>query len=68
MLPRGNATVLAARGGVVVEAKDDSDAGGSDRKFEDRANCILIQHSDGTIGIYGHLMKGGSEVEVKGTR
>ncbi len=56
--------VLAARGGVVVKSKDDSDAGGPDRKFETCANCILIQHSDGTIGIYGHLMKGGSEVKL----
>ena len=56
--------VLAARGGVVVKVKDDSEAGGPDRKFEGCANCIVIEHSDGTMGIYAHLMKGGSKVRV----
>ncbi|MDB6016104.1 MAG: Peptidase [Pedosphaera sp.] len=57
-------TVYAARGGVVVKSKDDSDKGGPDRKYESCANCILIQHSDGTIGIYAHLKKGGNRVKV----
>ena len=56
--------VHAARGGVVVKSKDDSDQGGPDRKFENCANCVLIQHVDGTIGIYAHLMKDGSRVRV----
>jgi murein DD-endopeptidase MepM/ murein hydrolase activator NlpD len=56
--------VHAARDGLVVKSKDDEDKGGSDRKFEKSANCILIQHSDGTIGIYAHLMKGGNKVKV----
>ncbi|MDB6022663.1 MAG: Peptidase [Pedosphaera sp.] len=59
--------VHAARGGVVVKAKDDSDVGGPDRKYEDRANCVLIQHADGTIGIYAHLMKSGCRVKVGDT-
>ena len=56
--------VLAARDGVVVKSKDDSDSGGPDRKFENSANCILIQHPDGTLGIYAHLRKGGNMVKV----
>ncbi|MDB6110664.1 MAG: hypothetical protein JWR69_2414 [Pedosphaera sp.] len=56
--------VYAARGGVVVGVKSDSDVGGPDRKYESSANYILIQHTDGTIGIYAHLMKGGSKVKV----
>ncbi len=56
--------VHAARGGVVVKSKDDSDVGGPDRKYEGCANCILIQHSDGTIGIYAHLKCGGNKVKV----
>ena len=56
--------VYAARGGVVVKSKDDSDQGGPDRKYQDCANCILIQHSDQTIGIYAHLQKGGNKVKV----
>jgi hypothetical protein len=56
--------VYAARGGIVVKAKDDSNQGGPDRKYEDCANCVLIRHSDGTIGIYAHLKKGGCKVKV----
>ncbi len=56
--------VHAARGGVVVQSKDDSKVGGRKRKFENYANKILIRHSDGTIGIYAHLLKGGNRVKV----
>ncbi|MDB6125826.1 MAG: Peptidase [Pedosphaera sp.] len=56
--------IHAARSGVVVKAKDDSNVGGPDRKYENSANCILIQHTDGTIGIYAHLKKGGNVVKV----
>ena len=56
--------VHAAREGVVVQSKDDSNVGGPNRKFESCANCVLIQHSDGTIGIYAHLFKGGNRVKV----
>jgi len=60
-LPEGT-LVHAARGGVVVRPKDDSDKGGPDRKFENAANYILIRHSDGSIGNYAHLQKGGAKV------
>ncbi len=56
--------VHAARGGVVVQSKDDSDIGGPSRQFQNAANLILIRHSDGTIGIYAHLSKGGNRVKV----
>jgi murein DD-endopeptidase MepM/ murein hydrolase activator NlpD len=59
--------VHAARGGVVVKAKDDSSVGGPERKYEDCANCVLIEHTDGTIGIYAHLMKNGCQVKVGDT-
>lgn len=62
-MPEGT-PVLAARGGIVVETKDDSSAGGADRSFENSANYILIQHSDGTIGNYAHLLKHGVKVKV----
>lgn len=54
--------VHAARDGVVVKIKDDSDKGGPDRKFENAANYILIRHSDGSIGNYAHLQKAGAKV------
>lgn len=62
-MPEGT-PVLAARGGVVVGMKDDSDAGVADRSFENSANYILIQHNDGTIGNYAHLLKHGVRVCV----
>lgn len=62
-MPEGT-PVHAARDGVVVGTKDDSDAGGSDKKFEWDANYILIRHSDGTLGHYVHLKRGGCRVKV----
>jgi murein DD-endopeptidase MepM/ murein hydrolase activator NlpD len=62
-MPEGTA-VHAAREGVVVGVKDDSDLGGSDKKFEWDANYILIKHSDGTLGHYVHLKKSGSRVKL----
>jgi murein DD-endopeptidase MepM/ murein hydrolase activator NlpD len=56
--------VHAARGGLVIKSKDDDAHGGADRKYEKSANCVLIQHADGTIGVYGHLKKGGNKVKV----
>jgi murein DD-endopeptidase MepM/ murein hydrolase activator NlpD len=56
--------VCAARGGVVVKSRDDSDLGGPNRKYESSANCILIRHDDGTIGIYAHLKRHGNRVKV----
>jgi murein DD-endopeptidase MepM/ murein hydrolase activator NlpD len=62
-MPEGT-PVLAAREGIVVGTKDDSEAGGPDRSFENSANYILIQHPDGTIGNYAHLLKHGVKVSV----
>jgi len=62
-MPEGTA-VLAARDGLVVKSKDDSNKGGPDRKFEKFANCIMVQHADGTIGVYLHLQKGGNKVKA----
>lgn len=54
--------VHAARDGVVVKIKDDSDKGGPDRKFENCANYVLVRHADGTVANYAHLLKGSSRV------
>jgi len=62
-MPVGTA-VHAARDGLVVESEDASNQGGPSRKYEKYANRILIQHPDGTIGIYGHLKMGGNKVKV----
>ena len=62
-MPEGS-PIHAAREGVVAGIKDDSSVGGSDKKYEWDANYILIQHSDGTLGHYVHLQKGGVKVKV----
>jgi murein DD-endopeptidase MepM/ murein hydrolase activator NlpD len=51
--------VHAARGGLVVKTKDDSETGGSSMKFDKFNNYVLIRHDDGTLGHYCHLQKGG---------
>lgn len=56
--------VHAARAGFVVGVKNDSSVGGDNSKFDWDANYVLIQHSDGTLGQYVHLLKGGAAVRV----
>jgi murein DD-endopeptidase MepM/ murein hydrolase activator NlpD len=62
-MPIGTA-VHAARGGLVVGVKSDSNVGGDDSKYDWDANYILIQHADGTLGQYVHLQKGGVAVKL----
>jgi hypothetical protein len=62
-MPEGTA-VLAAREGVVVSVKDDSNRGGSNRKFEDDANMVTVQHKDGTMAHYCHLEFHSAKVRV----
>lgn len=56
--------VHAARGGVVVRVKDDSDKGGASLAYDRYNNYVLIRHDDGTLGHYCHLQKGGVLVKV----
>jgi murein DD-endopeptidase MepM/ murein hydrolase activator NlpD len=62
-MPMGS-PVQAARGGLVVGVKQDSNTGGDDAKYDWDANYVLIQHADGTLGQYVHLKKGGAVVKV----
>lgn len=62
-MPEGT-LVHAARGGIVVRIKDDSDKGGASLKYDRYNNYILIRHGDGTLGHYCHLKKGGVLVKV----
>ncbi len=57
-MPQGT-LVRAARGGLVVRTKDDADRGGGSMIFDRYNNYVLIRHSDGTLGHYCHLQKGG---------
>ena len=62
-MPEGT-LVRAARGGVVVRVKDDSDTGGPTMDYDCFNNYILIRHSDGTRAHYCHLQKDGCLVKV----
>lgn len=55
--------IHAARDGVVVLVKDDYHLGGLDPFFLDKANYILIVHSDDTLGIYAHTLMGSARVQ-----
>lgn len=56
--------VLAARSGVVVEVKEDSNVGGPSASYSQAANYVLVYHEDGTFGNYVHLRKDGAAVSV----
>ena len=56
--------VYAAREGIVVQTKSDSNRGGANRAYEKDANFITIEHSDKTLATYAHLKKNGVLVKV----
>ena len=55
--------ILASRGGLVVETKDDSNIRGLSRSYAKYGNYILIYHTDGTFARYLHLKLGGCIVK-----
>lgn len=62
-MPEGT-PIYAARAGMVIEVKEDSEIGGDDKKFVDDANTITILHADGTMADYSHLQFNGAHVRV----
>lgn len=55
--------VHAAREGIVVTVKDDYHMGGTSKFFLDKANKIIILHSDDTFGVYAHILLGSALVK-----
>ncbi len=55
--------ICAARDGVVVLVKSDSNTGGKTREFMKDGNYIAIAHNDGTFSEYVHLKQGGNLVK-----
>jgi murein DD-endopeptidase MepM/ murein hydrolase activator NlpD len=55
--------ICAAREGVVIEVKKDSDKGGLKDEFLSEGNHIIISHNDGSIAQYWHLEKDGVYVK-----
>ncbi|NNE69264.1 MAG: M23 family metallopeptidase [Rhodothermales bacterium] len=60
-LPEGT-PVRAARSGTVVEVEDRYEHGGPDQSLKSRANFVKVEHEDGTIGNYVHLVHRGVRV------
>ncbi len=56
--------VCAAREGIVVEVKEDSNRGGASASYANYGNYIVVYHSDGTFASYVHLKLNGSLVNV----
>ncbi len=59
--------VCAARDGVVIAAREDSDRGGAKSEYMSDGNHVVILHSDGTHAAYWHLQKDGVLVNVGDT-
>lgn len=52
--------IVAARDGVVVRVKEDSDKGGWNKKNRPYGNNIIIQHADNSRSGYWHIQKNGA--------
>ncbi len=52
--------VVAARGGIVVDVKEDV----ADDAHTRHLNYVVVEHDDGTAGFYAHLQHEGTLVEV----
>ena len=62
-MPAGT-PVLAARDGIVVAIRDDSNEHGMTDGCRNKANLVVIEHADGTIAEYVHLKLHGSAVNL----
>lgn len=62
-MPQGT-PVHAARDGMVVAFRADSNSGGPSERFGDKANYVTIRHSDGTYADYMHLQLNGVRVKL----
>ena len=59
--------VCAARAGVVISLREDSDKGGLKKENLSDGNYVSIQHNDGSVAHYWHLQKDGAAVNVGDT-
>ena len=59
--------ICAARDGIVIAAREDSDKGGLASEHLSDGNYISIKHHDGSVAHYWHLQKDGAMVNVGDT-
>ena len=57
-------TVVAARDGLVVDIKQDSNIGGPSAAYSKHGNYVTIYHDDGSFAYYVHLMQYGALVSL----
>lgn len=56
--------ILAAHGGTVLALEMDSRVGGCSHVYANDANYVLIDHHDGTAGLYLHVERDSSDLRV----
>ncbi len=49
--------IVAARDGIVVDTRDGYYLSGRSHYFVDKANAVVVMHSDGTFALYAHLLQ-----------
>ena len=59
--------ICAARDGIVITAREDSDKGGLKNENLSDGNYISIKHDDGSVAHYWHLKKDGVVVDIGDT-
>jgi murein DD-endopeptidase MepM/ murein hydrolase activator NlpD len=59
--------ICAAREGVVISAREDSDKGGLKPENMSDGNYISIKHYDGSVAHYWHLLKDGVLINIGDT-
>ncbi|MBL1243767.1 MAG: M23 family metallopeptidase [Sulfurimonas sp.] len=62
-MPKGT-KIYAARDGIVVKTKSNSDVGGYDKKYASSGNYVRVMHKDGTFATYYHLKYNGVIVKI----
>lgn len=59
--------ICAAREGIIIATKEDSDVGGLNSGYLNEGNHIIIRHDDGSAAMYWHLQKDGVLVNTGDT-
>jgi murein DD-endopeptidase MepM/ murein hydrolase activator NlpD len=63
LMPIGS-PVHAARDGIVIATEHRQEEGKFELSYRTKSNYVLIQHDDGTVGRYYHLVKNGVKVKI----
>lgn len=63
IMPEGT-RIYAAREGIVVQLREDSNQGGPEDRYKNESNFVIIEHPDGTYGEYAHLKRQGVMVHL----